>query len=95
MASFRTIAETAVAVLAIFAMAADLREDHPAKPSPAPVHHAVGSLDAELRRCQRLGKAALDDTACAAIWAENRRRFFGSQLNASPGAFAKKEARAP
>ena len=30
----------------------------------------------ELARCQSIGLAAKDDTACEAAWAENRRRFF-------------------
>lgn len=95
MASFRTIAETAVAILAILAMAADLHEDHPDKLPAAPARHAGSSLEAELHRCQLLGKAALDDTTCAAAWAENRRRFFGSQRKAGPGTSATKEVRAP
>lgn len=37
-------------------------------------------LVAELRRCQSLGDAALDDQDCAAAWTETRRRF----LNPSP-----------
>lgn len=37
-------------------------------------------LTAELRRCQSLGDAALDEQDCAAIWTETRRRF----LNPSP-----------
>ena len=37
-------------------------------------------LTAELRRCQSLGEAALDDPDCAATWTETRRHF----LNPSP-----------
>jgi conjugative transfer region protein TrbK len=39
---------------------------------------ATGSdpLASELARCQTIGMAAKDDTACEAAWAENRRRFF-------------------
>jgi conjugative transfer region protein TrbK len=37
-------------------------------------------LAAELRRCQSLGDAALNDQDCAATWTEARRRF----LNPSP-----------
>ena len=33
-------------------------------------------LVAELARCQSIGLAAQSDAACAAAWAENRRRFF-------------------
>jgi conjugative transfer region protein TrbK len=37
-------------------------------------------LAADLRRCQLLGDAALNDQDCAATWTETRRRF----LNPSP-----------
>jgi conjugative transfer region protein TrbK len=30
----------------------------------------------ELARCRAIGMAALEDAACKAAWAENRRRFF-------------------
>ncbi|MEM8758757.1 MAG: putative entry exclusion protein TrbK-alt [Pseudomonadota bacterium] len=30
-----------------------------------------------LRRCRDLGRAALEDTSCLALWAETRRRFLG------------------
>jgi hypothetical protein len=54
-------------------------------------------LRAELLRCQHLGQAALNDTACAAVWAENRRRFFGAQPEAKvrAGELSKFGARAP
>jgi conjugative transfer region protein TrbK len=42
--------------------------------SPATSH--IDPLEAELARCQALGMAAENDTACEAVWAENRRRFF-------------------
>ena len=42
--------------------------------SPATSH--LDPLAAELARCQALGMAAEYDTACDAVWAENRRRFF-------------------
>ncbi len=42
--------------------------------SPATSH--IDPLAAELARCQALGMAAENDTACEAVWAENRRRFF-------------------
>lgn len=79
MPSLRTIAEIGAAVVAFLALAVDLRDDHAAKPPPAPPH-AADTLRAELLRCQGLGKAALDDAKCTSVWAENRRRFFGSQL---------------
>lgn len=36
----------------------------------------VDPLRAELLRCNGIGQAALDDSACRSAWAENRRRFF-------------------
>lgn len=41
-------------------------------------------LAAELRRCQSLGDAALDDQACASAWAETRRRFLPPALQSEP-----------
>jgi len=38
---------------------------------------ATDPLQIELHRCNGLGEAALQDPACRAAWAENRRRFFG------------------
>ena len=38
---------------------------------------------AELARCHDIGSAALDDAACRAAWAENRRRFFGGDASAA------------
>lgn len=38
---------------------------------------------AELARCNAIGSAALDDAACRAVWAENRRRFFGGAVTAA------------
>jgi conjugative transfer region protein TrbK len=43
-----------------------------------PVPNATDNSDPlaeELRRCQSLGDAALDDQDCAATWTETRRRF--------------------
>lgn len=47
--------------------------------TPGVVSAALTPSDAlarELAGCQALGLAARDDTACAAAWAETRRRFF-------------------
>jgi conjugative transfer region protein TrbK len=41
-------------------------------------------LAAELRRCQSLGDAALDDQDCAATWTETRRRFLNPSLSSDP-----------
>jgi conjugative transfer region protein TrbK len=65
---------------AIFAAAVllHLQDEPPTAISPPPVAH-VDPLAAELARCQALGMAAENDTACDAAWAENRRRFFTLQ----------------
>ena len=35
-------------------------------------------LTDEVARCHAMGMAALEDAACKAAWAENRRRFFAA-----------------
>ncbi len=40
--------------------------------------HETNPLADELARCRAIGIAALDDAACKAAWAENRRRFFAA-----------------
>jgi conjugative transfer region protein TrbK len=97
MPSLRTIAEIGVAVVAFAALAVDLRDDHAINLPPAPPLHARGNLRVELLRCQLLGKAALDDAICTAVWVENRRRFFGSQLGtaAQHNTVAKEKAKTP
>ncbi len=35
-----------------------------------------------LGRCRAIGMAALEDGACKAVWAENRRRFFATGTTA-------------
>jgi conjugative transfer region protein TrbK len=51
---------------------------HKAEPEPitARLKPLGDPLTAELARCQSIGIAAQNDVACAAAWAENRRRFF-------------------
>ena len=52
-----------------------------------PVPDVIDSSDplaAELRRCQSLGDAALDDQTCAATWTETRRRFLNPALSPDP-----------
>lgn len=41
-------------------------------------------LAAELRRCQSLGDAALNDQDCAATWTETRRRFLTPAPSSDP-----------
>jgi len=89
------IAARMVAVLAIgAAMTAAvmaLRGDGPgdsAEDAPAQGLHHPGGEPArhELGRCRHLGIAAADDDACREAWAENRRRFFGSERPERPPA---------
>ena len=62
---------------AIVALALRIDRDgakpHALGPQPA---QTTDPLAAELARCQSIGMAAQSDAACAAAWAENRRRFF-------------------
>lgn len=37
-----------------------------------------------LARCRDLGMAAADDAACRKAWADNRRRFFATDLPVAP-----------
>ena len=84
----------AVVAAAIVAAAFHFRQQD-LKPRDAAGHPTSSTSDrlaAELSRCEALGLAAKNDPACAAAWAENRRRFFGSApapdapvVNAKPG----------
>jgi conjugative transfer region protein TrbK len=78
-------------------LAIDLHEEGAIKRPVAQPTHFATDLQAELQHCQLLGKAALDDAACTKVWAENRRRFFGSKLGTTTQVDApfKSEARAP
>ena len=40
--------------------------------------HETDPLADELARCRAIGMAAIEDAACKAAWAENRRRFFAA-----------------
>jgi len=61
----------------------DGAEDAPAQglnhPGGEPASHELG-------RCRHLGIAAAVDAACRKAWAENRRRFFGSERPDRPSA---------
>lgn len=89
------IAARMVAVLAIVAaMTAALtalRGDGPgdgAEDAPAHGLHHPGGEPArhEFDRCPDLGMSAAGDAACRKAWAENRRRFFGSERPQRPPA---------
>lgn len=54
------------------------REEKAAEPSPIrTVEAARDPLRGEQRRCQQLGEAAAQDTACLKVWAQTRDRFLG------------------
>lgn len=56
-------------------------DDREQQRAPQPtVARPSDPLQAELLRCNGLGQGALEDPACRATWAENRRRFFGEGL---------------
>jgi len=70
--------------LYLIVLAAINREDLPAQlrgrtndVSPSGSDPSDSDLTAELRRCNALGPQDADDPHCRAVWAENRRRFFG------------------
>jgi conjugative transfer region protein TrbK len=84
----------AVVAAAILAAALHFRQQGLKQPDLTAIAAASSTdrLVRELAHCQMLGMAAKDDPACAAAWAENRRRFFGralspdmSAVNAKPG----------
>jgi conjugative transfer region protein TrbK len=70
-AGFALVATAIVATTARF-------DRHKVEPEPATARPKPSGdpLAAELARCQSIGIAAQNDVACAAAWAENRRRFF-------------------
>lgn len=77
-----------IGVLALMAVLGALleiaREDVIDIRSIPDVTDSSNPLAAELRRCQSLGDAALDDQDCAATWTETRRRFLNPSLSSDP-----------
>ncbi|MHA7776031.1 putative entry exclusion protein TrbK-alt [Roseibium sp. M-1] len=78
----KMLARLAAIVFAAIAITASLiemsRKDEPAPVLSAPV--APSSSDpmrTDLRRCQQMGRAALDDKDCLATWQQTRDRFLG------------------
>ena len=65
--------------IAVTATAIDMvRKDEPPALLPASaLQPPTDPLRETLRRCQRLGEAAANDTDCLAAWAESRDRFLG------------------
>jgi conjugative transfer region protein TrbK len=70
----------AVVAAAIVAAALYFRQQNLKQPDLTGIAAASSTdrLTRELAHCQVLGTAAENDPACAAAWAENRRRFFDS-----------------
>ncbi|KON64016.1 hypothetical protein KOEU_24910 [Komagataeibacter europaeus] len=69
----------AVGLVVLTLVAASLHLRHVPRDVDVPDLGPPGSRDrlaAGLVRCQALGMKADGDPACAAIWAENRKRFF-------------------
>lgn len=64
------------AVGVICAVGATLGRGHEAAVPADRRSVAADPLALEFERCNRLGYPALDDSRCAAAWAEHRRRFF-------------------
>ncbi|MEI9416156.1 putative entry exclusion protein TrbK-alt [Mesorhizobium sp. Cs1321R2N1] len=52
--------------------------------SPRSVHPGGEAATLELARCRAIGMAAAADPACRRAWAENRRRFFGTDTPPMP-----------
>lgn len=68
-------------VVAIIELGREGEEARNARPTVSATPDPAG---AELQRCQALGEAAVRDSACLEVWAENRRRFL-SPGSASEG----------
>ncbi|MGI9375017.1 MAG: putative entry exclusion protein TrbK-alt [Tsuneonella suprasediminis] len=84
---FARIAAIALAAVAITLGLLRMREPPP-PPPPDPVTIAedvppVDPLRGELRRCQAIGVDAASDRDCMRAWAQNRRRFLGSDAQSS------------
>ena len=62
-------------MVAIVVAITELGRDGEDVRSSEPIAATSDPLSAELRRCQALGNAALEDQSCLDVWAENRRRF--------------------
>ncbi|WP_370200561.1 putative entry exclusion protein TrbK-alt [Roseibium sp.] len=78
----KMLARLAAIVFVAIAITASLiemsRKDEPVPVVAAPTAQpADGPMSADLRRCQRMGRAALDDKDCLATWQQTRDRFLG------------------
>ncbi|TRC98433.1 conjugal transfer protein TrbK [Mesorhizobium sp. WSM4303] len=52
--------------------------------SPRSAHPGGEPATLEVARCRNIGMAAANDPTCREAWAENRRRFFGTDTPAMP-----------
>ncbi len=78
----RMLARLAAIVFVAIAITASLiemsRKDEPVPTLTAPVaQFSDDPMRADLRRCQQMGRAALDDEDCLATWQRTRDRFLG------------------
>lgn len=78
----RMLARLAAIVFVAIAITASLIEiSRKDEPVPTVVGPAAKSSDdpvrADLRRCQQLGRSALEDEDCLATWQQTRDRFLG------------------
>lgn len=78
----KMLARLAAIVFVAIAITASLiemsRKDEPAPVLSAPAAQPSDDpLRADLRRCQQMGRAAVDDDDCLATWQKTRDRFLG------------------
>ena len=78
----KMLARLAAIVFVAIAITASLiemsREDEPAPKLSAPAAPLISDpARTDLRRCQQLGRSALEDEDCLATWQQTRDRFLG------------------
>ena len=74
-----------IAFMAVLGALLEVARDDMINVRPVPnVTDNSDPLAEELRRCQSLGDAALDDQDCAATWTETRRRFLTPASSSDP-----------
>jgi len=86
----KTIARIGAAAFVgvVITMTALQMRDAPAPPPETEIitldEESVDPLPGELRRCQAIGAAGANDAMCLRAWAENRSRFFMSNVPDDP-----------
>jgi conjugative transfer region protein TrbK len=78
------VAGTIIAGVAAWLAGTEVLDEGEVERSTAADPVPTDPLRAELFRCNGIGQAALDDAGCRAVWAENRRRFFGAPNRQPP-----------